>query len=65
MTTVIHARDEDGLRNGSFYRQSIGKKSSTFSHYVNGDFMGWVQKIPAGLKTWSLREAKKLIPSQG
>lgn len=62
MTTIIHAADEGALRNGSFYSQRIGKQSSTIARYINGDFMGWHQIIPAGLRTWPLKAAKKLMP---
>lgn len=67
MTTVIHARDEDAIRNGSYYRQQIttrtGGSGGGISHYMSGDFMGWVQIVPQGLKTFSLKDAKKLFPS--
>ncbi len=62
MRSIIHARDEDSLRNGSFYHQRLGKKNSTYAHYINGDFISWAVTIPAGLKSWPLRDAKKIMP---
>lgn len=62
MRTLIHARDEDALRNGSYIRQTIGKRNSTYSQIMNGDFIAWLHAPPPGLKIYTLKEATKLIP---
>lgn len=61
MKTLIHARDERSLRNGSYVSQRLGVRNSTFGHYMNGDFMGWLAHLPKDLLTWSLKDAKKII----
>jgi hypothetical protein len=66
MKTIIHARNTEALKNGSFVAQRIGKKSSSFAHYMNGDFIGWLNALPAPLtqacQTWTLKDARKIMP---
>lgn len=66
MKTIIHARNTEALQNGSFISQRIGKTSSTYAQYMNGDFIGWLTALPATLaqacQTWSLRDARKIMP---
>ena len=62
MKRIIHARDDDALRNGSYIHQRLGKQKSTFAQVMNGDFIGWLQQLPPDLKAYSLREARKLMP---
>jgi hypothetical protein len=67
MKTLIHAKDENALKNGSFVAETIYRKSSTYSHYVNGDFVGYRQALPpylqAAHQTWTLKDARKLMPA--
>jgi len=46
------------LRNGSFVRRS----ANGLVHYMNGDFMGFVDKVPKGMVEVDGMKAKKLIP---
>lgn len=63
MTSIIHARDDDAVRNGSFIHQRIGKRSSTFAQYMNGDFITWLQQLPPQkFRIYSRKDAKRLMP---
>ncbi len=49
---------KDALTNGSFYRQSrLG-----ISHFMNGDFMGFVGKIPNNVVMVSRECAEEYMP---
>jgi hypothetical protein len=57
------ATNEDALKNGSYFRVTGRKKFDRFAHYINGDFISFVNKLPNGLNLQLQRkEAKKLIP---
>jgi hypothetical protein len=64
MKTMIYARDEDCIRNGSFY---IERRDKSVAHYMNGDFMGFVNVDTApyvpGLMAYEYRKVKPLLPS--
>ena len=57
------AVNKNALENGSYFRVTGRKKFDRFGHYMNGDFIAFVNKLPEGLK-FQLpgKEAKKLIP---
>ena len=65
MRSIIYALNEDALRNGSFIHRRVGRNHHTLARYMNGDFTGWVRILPSDLKSWTLREAKKLLPKGG
>lgn len=56
------AVSEDGLRNGSFYRNSNEEIETEWSRYNLGDFTGWTSVKPEGLKEWTAEAAEALIP---
>lgn len=61
--TLIHARGDDALANGSFLRQVVDKTGrQTIWQYMNGDFINCIPELPEGLRCYSLRDAKKLLP---
>jgi len=64
MKSIIHARSEDHIRNGSFILERRGKKKSVFSSYHNGDLCNSNVANPIlwDCKEWTLKEAKKLMP---
>jgi hypothetical protein len=61
MKELIHARDDDSLRNGSFILQRRLKYNSTYSVYLLGDFQRYTSILPSGLKVYTKTEARKLI----
>jgi hypothetical protein len=60
---TFHARNEESLRNGSAYIKTTGPSGRTLgiSHYMNGDFMGWVQLIPDGLQVYTNKDGRKMF----
>jgi len=52
------------LKNGSFYRVT-GRKKDAYAIYINGDFMGFTDKLPDPdeWQQWTRREAKKHLPA--
>jgi hypothetical protein len=59
------ARSIDGIRNGSLFRVTGRKRRNRFAHYINGDFVGFVNELPApasDFKSWTRREAKRDLP---
>ncbi len=52
------AMHDDGLKNGSFIRHS----ASGLAQYMNGDFMGFVDKVPSGFEPVDVKHAEKLLP---
>ena len=54
-----YAYNEDALKNGSYWREYVGKY---IVRYILGDYHGIVQGMPDGLKMFSAKEAKKIIP---
>jgi hypothetical protein len=64
--TVYYSQDLSCLRNGSLYKTSAhGTRKEPYAHYINGDFMGFVDVIPEGwhAMTWSRKDAKPLLPA--
>lgn len=55
-------RDLSSLRNGSCYR-ATGRKRTPFAHYVNGDFLGFVDKTPEGLNASPKKEVRNELPA--
>jgi hypothetical protein len=54
------AHNIDGcLRNGSFVRG----EGPRFTQYMNGDYMGTIEKIPDGMSPVSAAHARNLIPA--
>jgi hypothetical protein len=53
-----YAMHDDGLRNGSFIRESDKSRA----RYMNGDFMGFIKDIPATFKEVETKHAESLIP---
>lgn len=59
MTVKILAKDDTTLKNGSYFHVRTYRKSpSVVSVYMLGDFQGYRQVIPDGLKEYSVAEAK-------
>jgi hypothetical protein len=57
-TITYYAMHDIGLKNGSFIRES----KHGLAYYMNGDFMGFVEKIPPLFKKVETAHAKNLIP---
>jgi hypothetical protein len=49
------------LQNGSFYRDR-GSEFGGYAHYMNGDFMGWVESIPDTFVLQERSHALRLLP---
>jgi hypothetical protein len=62
---VYYSQNDSCLRNGSFFVTSIhGPKGKPFAFYMNGDFIDFRSEVPPDrVKTYSCREAKKLLPA--
>ena len=62
---VYHAQNDDCMRNGSFFVTSVhGPKGSPFACYMNGDFIGFAEAVPADRdRTYTRCEAMKLLPA--
>lgn len=57
------AQNETCMRNGSFYRFTGRKKRDRFAFYNLGDFVGFVNDLPAiELKAWPSTEGRSLLP---
>ena len=60
---TVHTRDIDSLRNGSFVTEDHDRKNNKFCKYINGDFMGHIDKKPVDhVLSMPMREAKKHLP---
>ncbi len=60
MKYFTHAHNIEGcLQNGSFVRKD---KDGTLSQYVNGDYMGTINKVPNGMTEVATDFAVRLIP---
>jgi len=59
---TYYAVNDDQLKNGTFYKDSY---CGDFAQYRLGDFIQLVNKLPApkGLRKYSLKHARKLLPS--
>ena len=55
------AMHDVGLQNGSFYRDR-GSEFGGYAHYMNGDFMGWVDKVPKQFVLQDRKHALRLLP---
>jgi hypothetical protein len=53
-----YAMHDAGLQNGSFIRES----SHGLAQYMNGDFMGFIEKIPTTFQEVETEHAESLIP---
>lgn len=65
MATKILARDDQALKNGSFLHVRTYKtKASVVTHYILGDFHGYVVVIPSGLREYTTAEARRVLKSR-
>lgn len=59
--TKILARDDNALKNGSYYHVRTYKKSPpVVSAYILGDFHGYGHTPPAGLREYTAADAKRI-----
>lgn len=61
MATKILARNDEALKNGSFWHvRTYKKKASVVSVFTLGDFQGYGHTPPAGLREYTAAEAKRV-----
>lgn len=61
MATKILARDDQALKNGSYYHvRTYLRKAPVISHYILGDFQGYANASPAGLREYTNAEARRI-----
>jgi len=62
---TYYAVNDDQLKNGTFYKHYRSFTCADFAQYRLGDFIQLVNKLPApkGLRKYSLKHARKLLPS--
>jgi len=61
MAVKILARDDNALKNGSYFHVcTYAKKAMVVSIYVLGDFHGYGQTLPTGLREYTPTEARRI-----
>jgi hypothetical protein len=63
---VFEGNPEGQLKNASFYRDTVPLNNRVFAfkyaHYMNGDFMGFVNELPKDRVMVSRALAMRLLP---
>jgi hypothetical protein len=58
--TIYFASGDSSLSQGSFYK--FISRSSTYSHYILGDYQGVVREVPKELMGYTKGVAKQILP---